>query len=629
MGQNTQGKADCFGKLEHALLPAIVGEPLFKARFLVLFAGSVAALSACGGGGGGSSIPGGSSAPTDSNSFVVQASPTSVPLPSVGGYTGTLLMPAVTGSGSVAVNVSLQPPTGVPIIQARSRSSTYRLRQQISTVTTTPLLYITLTPSQTITIRNVPGFMITVPSSASILGQNVYVSEYYDAWRRIDGPGTFSGLAITLTPPNATYPVTLETGQAVTFGVFSTGAASIQFAIGAQPVVNTPSTVHLTVNAVDEYGNVLLGPGYPTIDLTNDDTTGTVVLAASSVNTPNASVAATYNGKWISTGNASANITASIVGTSITGTFAISPQPVFTTYPGGNTNNACCLSITSGPDGAVWYTNGNNSIGRISTSSAVSTFGTPSTAMPFAIVSGPDGALWFSDGGAGATDIGRLTTSGTYSSCSGGDLTQGSALVAGSDGNLWVSGLNGTIVRIVPGTCAQTVFGSSSPVPGANSLALGSDGAVWFAQGSPGLGVQGYVGRISTSGVVTMYPTPSTPPSIYSIPIDITAGPDGNLWYIDWGSSKVGRVTTNGVITEFGPQTITDGTGVQPIQSALTTGPDGALWFSTGTGVGRISTTGLMTNYPLSLNPYGLVLGSDHALWGQTYFTGQIVHIAI
>ena len=621
-----------FGKREHAFLPAIIGEPLFKARFLFLFAGSIAALTACGGGGGGgggSSMPVAPSAPMGSNSFVVQTSPTSVPLPSAGGFSGTLNMPGVSGAGTVTVNVSLQPPTGVPIIQTRSRSLTYRLRRETSTVTNTPLLYITLTPSQPITIQSVPGFRITLPNSESILGQNVYVSEYDGVWRPIDGPGTFSGSTITVTPqPSATFPVSLGAGQAVTFGVFSTGIASIQFAIGAQPVVNTPSTVHLTVNAVDEYGNVLLGPGYPTINLTNDDTTGTIVLAATSVNTPNASVAATYNGKWISTGNASANITASIVGSSITNTFAISPQPAVTTYPGGNTNNGCCLSITLGPDGAVWYTNGDNSIGRISTGGAVSTFGTPSTALPFVIVAGPDGALWFSDGSAGATDIGRLTTSGAYSSCSGGDLAQGSVLVAGSDGNLWVSGLNGTIVRVVPGTCAQTVFGSSSPVPGANSLALGSDGAVWFAQGSPGLGVQGYIGRISTSGIVTMYPAPSTPPSIYSIPIDITAGPDGNLWYIDWGSNKVGRVTTSGAITEFGPQAITDGTGVQPIQSALTTGPDGALWFATGSGVGRISTDGRMTNYP-GISPYGLILGSDHALWGQTFFTGQIVHIAI
>lgn len=34
-------------------------------------------------------------------------------------------------------------------------------------------------------------------------------------------------------------------------------------------------------------------------------------------------------------------------------------------------------------------------------------------------------------------------------------------------------------------------------------------------------------------------------------------------------------------------------------------------------------------NYQRSVNPYGLVLGSDHALWGQTCFAGQIVRVSI
>jgi streptogramin lyase len=391
--------------------------------------------------------------------------------------------------------------------------------------------------------------------------------------------------------------------------------ASIQFAIDAQPVVNTPSTVHLTVNAADANGNAIIGPGaYPTIQLTNDDTTGTIVLAASTVNAPNAPVAVTYNGKWISTGNASANITGSIAGTPVKGTFAISPQPVFTTYPGGPTGNSS-LSIAAGPDGALWFTDGSG-IGRITTSGVVSTFATPSTAGPSDIVTGPDGALWFTDGSYGATDIGRLTTGGAYSTCTGPALTQSSALVSGSDGNLWVAGLNGTIVRVNPTTCAQTVFGSSPPIPEANSLALGSDGAVWFAQGTPGYGAPGYIGRITTSGAVTLYAAP-----LYSTPTNIATGPDGNLWYVDWFFGAIGRVTTGGTIMEFADSEYAEG--------QITTGPDGALWFATASGVGRINTGGQVTNYPLSMKPFGLALGSDNALWGQTYFHGQIIHLSI
>ena len=56
-------------------------------------------------------------------------------------------------------------------------------------------------------------------------------------------------------------------------------------------------------------------------------------------------------------------------------------------------------AIASGPDGALWFTNpGNNSIGRITTTGAVSNYTDPSISDPLRIVAGPDGALWFATG---------------------------------------------------------------------------------------------------------------------------------------------------------------------------------------------------------------------------------------
>ncbi|MGO9948805.1 MAG: hypothetical protein ACLPWG_18375, partial [Steroidobacteraceae bacterium] len=37
----------------------------------------------------------------------------------------------------------------------------------------------------------------------------------------------------------------------------------------------------------------------------------------------------------------------------------------------------------------------------------------------------------------------------------------------------------------------------------------------------------------------------------YSFPSGITAGPDGNVWFTETGTDKIGRITTNGVISEF------------------------------------------------------------------------------
>lgn len=97
-------------------------------------------------------------------------------------------------------------------------------------------------------------------------------------------------------------------------------------------------------------------------------------------------------------------------------------------------------SITVGPDGALWFTNGANfnvsslalepgSIGRITTAGAVTNYTDPSISDPSSITSGPDGALWFTDGedlpffvpgsvslSTAASSIGRITTAGVVTS---------------------------------------------------------------------------------------------------------------------------------------------------------------------------------------------------------------------
>jgi len=58
----------------------------------------------------------------------------------------------------------------------------------------------------------------------------------------------------------------------------------------------------------------------------------------------------------------------------------------------------------------------------------------------------------------------------------------------------------------------------------------------------------------------------------------ITVGPDGALWFIE--ANKIGRFTTSGVLTEY-PVPSGDGLGI-------TTGPDGALWFTEGGSSGKV-----------------------------------------
>ena len=99
-------------------------------------------------------------------------------------------------------------------------------------------------------------------------------------------------------------------------------------------------------------------------------------------------------------------------------------------------------------------------------------------------------------------------------------------------------------------------------------------------------------------------------------PDGITAGPDGNLWFTEFGGSRIGRITPLGVVTEFSTG-ITVGSG----PAGITAGPDGNLWFTenTGTRIGRITTLGVVTEFSTGLTvgaqPRGITAGPDGNLW--------------
>jgi virginiamycin B lyase len=65
---------------------------------------------------------------------------------------------------------------------------------------------------------------------------------------------------------------------------------------------------------------------------------------------------------------------------------------------------------------------------------------------------------------------------------------------------------------------------------------------LWFAEFTK-------IGRVTTSGVFTEYPIP-TPASE---PIGIVSGPDRALWFTEALGDKIGRVTTSGAFTESCP----------------------------------------------------------------------------
>jgi virginiamycin B lyase len=152
-------------------------------------------------------------------------------------------------------------------------------------------------------------------------------------------------------------------------------------------------------------------------------------------------------------------------------------------------------------------------------------------------------------------------------------------------------------------------------------ITAGPDGALWFTELQANK-----IGRITTVGTLSEYvlPTPN------SGPLSITTGPDGALWFteqnINSTGDQIGRITTGGMITEFPVPTSNGQTG------GITAGPDGALWFteSAANQIGRITTGGAVNEYPVPTAqsfPFGIVAGSDGALWFTEETAGQIGRI--
>ena len=207
------------------------------------------------------------------------------------------------------------------------------------------------------------------------------------------------------------------------------------------------------------------------------------------------------------------------------------------------------------------------------------------------------------------------------------DSTNPAGLVWGPDGALWLAMQNGFaqaggIERLNAGG-TETRYALPAGVTGANGITLGPDGALWIAaSGAGGQGQQGVILRLTTRGSFTTYALTSTRSDAYRI----TAGPDGALWFTEEYGNRIGRITTSGLVTEYALPTVPTGAQCgQRCPLGITAGPDGALWFTEsqfsaggGNKIGRITVQGAITEYPLPTRdalPGDIVQGPDGNLW--------------
>lgn len=477
--------------------------------------------------------------------------------------------------------------------------------------------------------------------------------------------------------------ITMGTNNSVsvTFNGVVTSLSLATVPSNAGLVGGASSTVTLVVNALDSDGNTIIGPGSyvnssgaaVTLTLSDSDGSGVTNLSQTTVTAPTTGITVSYNG-----GTLAANPVITLSATSLTSvnatitafaspaitdfsigaakvqvpTFLVvgqdgniwfseqgavavgrltpaTPSPTITQFTGTEGN----FDIINGPDNNLWVTvsaqstanpasppplNGNAIAKLTFPGPTVTQFPIPtSSSGPRFIASGSDHNMYFTECNVG--QIGRVTTAGvvTEFTVPSGALSVPYDIVSGPDGNIWFTemGASGGCTTTNTGarnigklTLSPTPTITEFPTPTGSSepriIVSGPDGNLWFTEYGTG-----NIGKITPAGAITEFPTSSGA----SNPFSISVGPDNNLWFTEFSGSKIGKITTAGVLTEF-----TTSASSGPVY--LINGPDGALWFTENTSskIGRITVNGQISEYTTATAaavPAGLVLGSDNNIY--------------
>jgi streptogramin lyase len=181
--------------------------------------------------------------------------------------------------------------------------------------------------------------------------------------------------------------------------------------------------------------------------------------------------------------------------------------------------------------------------------------------------------------------------------------SEGLTPVVGSDGRVWFaedgrcgSGAAGGTVRAYGSGFSATCYPLGTYL--GDSIASGPDKRIYVTELKPYADAW-VVAQMSTSGAILhQYPLPGLVRSseVGSGPSDIGTGPDGNLWIAQPDNTTIARMSPTGIVKQFHLPTAS-------APQSIVQGNDGNLWFTDsdyyGNKIGRITTTGLITEYPI------------------------------
>jgi len=299
-------------------------------------------------------------------------------------------------------------------------------------------------------------------------------------------------------------------------------------------------------------------------------------------------------------------------------------------------------SITSGSDGNLWYTL--PTIGAIESinpsTHAIQFFGVPNIGrMIGSITSGSDGNLWFIVGGQIESFDPRTRVFTVTAIPSGG---QPHDITAGPDGRLWftetprdfergfeIGAINPTTRTVTEYVAPNFAFSPHITRGPGNTLAFTSPADL--------------IGTINAStGAVAEFQVPphigprfpdqsTTITGSFNGENGIALGPDGNLWFTEYQTNRVGVVnpSTGAVADFFLPR-------ANAYPQLITAGPDGNLYFTESgrldftirgernllygvSAIGMINPiTHVITDFPtptINSAPQGITVGPDGHLW--------------
>jgi streptogramin lyase len=283
------------------------------------------------------------------------------------------------------------------------------------------------------------------------------------------------------------------------------------------------------------------------------------------------------------------------------------------------------FGVAASPDGTyIWYTNfAENSVGRIALAApgVGGTFTDASISEPTAIAARGDGFAVFVN--RGDSSIGVVSPSGAVSRLSYSGLVNPTALAINSFGAAWIAdrgvptqGGSGGLYFISagPGTPGVIVEALASRVGGRfYGIALAPNGDMWATDADGGF-ADGAIWVLRPNGDIRNWLFDDG----IRNPRGISAGPDGNMWFLNDFGQSVGRISPDGQGGyNFDYFTDADLGADIGFYLPIVAGPDGNLWFINNNAFVRVTMAGeidLFHHADLGY-PTGLTVGPDGNIW--------------